>query len=809
MWSSWIIASVLGLLGGVALSEEQCGFPGSPSHSTVNLSDAGHVGSIATYACERGFELLGPARRICGANGTWTPPGIPFCVLNVAAGKAPLQSSVREGGIPQKAVDGSTAEGFSSGTCSMTNQEPNPWWYVNLLEPYLVQLVRLDFGVECCGDLPATITVRVGNNRPDLGANPICNRFTGILEAGRPLYLPCGPPLPGAFVSVHLDGPQDRPAVQLSICEALVYTDQALPLERCPSFRDQYPGSISAYNGKCYLFHNTEPKSFDSALEFCRSRGGSLVDETSPALQGFLSWELWRRHRDDPSGQYWLGAVRDPEDPLNWRWINGQDVEIAFWNLPGGNDNCARFDGTKGWLWSDTNCNANINYICQHLPQTCGQPEQPPDSYMTVTNNTIGSIVEYSCLPGHVLVGPHTRTCLNSGFYDQFPPTCRYVECGPPAPIENGKYILVNGTRQFLSYVYYECDEGYTLVGRGDLVCDVDERWDGPPPKCQLDEPIKPDLTDLSVDSVEIEIEKENEENEEVEEEVEDKVVVEEVTEEQAMMDIADIEILKETVVEGEDIKTTEKPMEKTTEKPVEKTTEAENIPPYIVNNDLNEPLETPAVIEAIVPVPQDEGETNINAINNINSNRGLGVEGSGYSITDETRRVNEKLHIGAVIALGVFGAFVLLAAIVTTLVMLLKRTKKTSSQTYIRRENEDSISSGSENSERGHGLNKYYKRAWDDLQHTAGGDISKSGKKHPPLARTVTLDHPTSAGGHPRVSRTETLDNPGFRSHRSIGTTLTVNDLATVYIPPEHGYGKPTGRKDRHHRNERDWRKY
>lgn len=28
--------------------------------------------------CERGFELLGPARRVC-ENGQWTPEGIPFC----------------------------------------------------------------------------------------------------------------------------------------------------------------------------------------------------------------------------------------------------------------------------------------------------------------------------------------------------------------------------------------------------------------------------------------------------------------------------------------------------------------------------------------------------------------------------------------------------------------------------------------------------------------------------------------------------------------------------------------------------------
>jgi hypothetical protein len=101
-------------------------------------------------------------------------------------------------------------------------------------------------------------------------------------------------------------------------------------------------------------------------MDFCESRGGSLVDESNPALQGFLSWELWRRHKGDANGQYWMGAVRDKADPKNWKWIDGKPVSVSFWNLPGGNDNCARFDGTKGWLWSDTNCGLNLNFICQH-----------------------------------------------------------------------------------------------------------------------------------------------------------------------------------------------------------------------------------------------------------------------------------------------------------------------------------------------------------------------------------------------------------------------------------------------------------
>lgn len=61
-----------------------------------------------------------------------------------------------------------------------------------------------------------------------------------------------------------------------------------------------------------------------------------------------------------------MGAVRDTNDRHNWKWINGEDVTISFWNLPGGDQDCARYDGAKGWLWSDTNCHTPLNFICQH-----------------------------------------------------------------------------------------------------------------------------------------------------------------------------------------------------------------------------------------------------------------------------------------------------------------------------------------------------------------------------------------------------------------------------------------------------------
>ena len=129
---------------------------------------------------------------------------------------------------------------------------------------------------------------------------------------------------------------------------------------------------------------------------------------------------------------------------------------MSFWNLPGGNDNCARFDGTKGWLWSDTNCRLNLNFICQHSewnklmkvdailklhmpfvagPLSCGKPEQPPNSTLISAAASgkkneyrIGSRIEYSCDEGHLLVGPSKRSCLHTGFYSEFPPVCRCKE---------------------------------------------------------------------------------------------------------------------------------------------------------------------------------------------------------------------------------------------------------------------------------------------------------------------------------------------------------------------------------------------
>lgn len=81
--------------------------------------------------------------------------------------------------------------------------------------------------------------------------------------------------------------------------------------------------------------------------------------------------------------------------------------------------------------------NHHSNNLAVPEPRACGRPEQPPNSTMTVaaasTRNPnsvyeVGATVEYSCNAGSLLIGPATRTCLDTGFYNEFPPVCKSKE---------------------------------------------------------------------------------------------------------------------------------------------------------------------------------------------------------------------------------------------------------------------------------------------------------------------------------------------------------------------------------------------
>lgn len=67
---------------------------------------------------------------------------------------------------------------------------------------------------------------------------------------------------------------------------------------------------------------------------------------------------------------------------------------------------------------------------------------------------------------------------------------------------------MINETVNYLSQVLYTCDEGFEMTGRARLTCDIDERWNGPPPRCEpirCDAPAVVPHSQIQVDEIEIE----------------------------------------------------------------------------------------------------------------------------------------------------------------------------------------------------------------------------------------------------------------------------------------------------------------
>lgn len=69
-------------------------------------------------------------------------------------------------------------------------------------------------------------------------------------------------------------------------------------------------------------------------------------------------------------------------------------------------------------------CRCLYGIYCPAEPKACGRPEQPPNSTTISGEFKVGASVEYSCDEGHLLVGPTVRTCLETGFFNEFPPVC-------------------------------------------------------------------------------------------------------------------------------------------------------------------------------------------------------------------------------------------------------------------------------------------------------------------------------------------------------------------------------------------------
>ncbi|XP_063441798.1 fucolectin-1-like [Mytilus trossulus] len=84
-----------------------------------------------------------------------------------------------------------------------TNEEKNPFWWVNLGREYLVERVEIWNRKDCCGERTRNMDVTVG---PTLNEMKLCVHYKGPSQKGEHLVLGCNKRMRGRYVKLQMQG---------------------------------------------------------------------------------------------------------------------------------------------------------------------------------------------------------------------------------------------------------------------------------------------------------------------------------------------------------------------------------------------------------------------------------------------------------------------------------------------------------------------------------------------------------------------------------------------------------------------------
>lgn len=126
-------------------------------------------------------------------------------------------------------------------------------------------------------------------------------------------------------------------------------------------------------------------------------------------------------------------------------------------------------------------CDGDCGYSCVKQDLQCQGLRNIDHGIVRFKDTTLGSIARYKCSERYTLQGPRRRVCRGNGEWDGSEPVCKIV-CGDPGDIQHG-------TRNHKGFergkrVKYKCSPGFTMQGRGTLICRRSGQWDRKKPDC-------------------------------------------------------------------------------------------------------------------------------------------------------------------------------------------------------------------------------------------------------------------------------------------------------------------------------------
>ncbi|KAM9360266.1 sushi domain-containing protein 1 isoform 1-T1 [Symphorus nematophorus] len=117
----------------------------------------------------------------------------------------------------------------------------------------------------------------------------------------------------------------------------------------------------------------------------------------------------------------------------------------------------------------------------------CGQPASVEDAaLLSVSGTTYSSVAKYVCDDGFVWrSGDNSSVCGADGLWRGPTMVCEEVDCGSPPALPHS-HMLWNKSTRMGTEVLYQCNSGYHNVGKGNVsICTAAGQWETPSMLCQ------------------------------------------------------------------------------------------------------------------------------------------------------------------------------------------------------------------------------------------------------------------------------------------------------------------------------------
>ncbi|XP_027868692.1 CUB and sushi domain-containing protein 3-like isoform X5 [Xiphophorus couchianus] len=422
-----------------------CSTPDSPHHGSVVRQTGGHLNSMVTWACDRGYKLIGKSTAECKKTSygyyAWDAP-VPACqAVSCGVPSAPVNGGVLAADYSvgtRVTYFCNSGYRLSSKELTTTVCQPDGTWSNHNKIPRCI--------VMTC---PSLSSFSLDHGRWRIVNGSHYEYGTKIIFTCNPGYYRVGPAHIQCLANGAWSWRNERPRCRIISCGELPTPPNGKKI-----------GTQITFGASAIFSCNLGYVSTGSTVRECLLSG------------------LW----SGMDTQCLAGHCGIPEQIVNGQVIGenfGYRDTVVYQCNPG-----FRLIGSSVRI-----CQQDHNWS-GHLPVcisvTCGHPGSPIYGRTTGDGFNYNDVVRFACNKGYTLEGPSTAQCQANRQWSHQPPTCRVVNCTDPGIPANSirESKIEHGNFTFGSVVFYDCNPGYYLFGSSVLTCQPMGHWDKPLPEC-------------------------------------------------------------------------------------------------------------------------------------------------------------------------------------------------------------------------------------------------------------------------------------------------------------------------------------